>query len=493
MSEKIYKFIISILCLILMQTAIIAQEFTVDNSSENTYSGGGAWDGTNFLLSVVNVVAGQHNIELQLIAPGPALLGSRISTGKIGNGTMIAFDGTNYLMVWTDTFPFFAGGDTNGIGNIYGQFINTSGQLIGATINIVSDVNIKFGQGRGSFLFNENDSTYFVTYLKGGPHQDYLYGQCISKSGVLFGNPLKISDNYAREHAVSCDGTDYLVAWCDGSGPDEVIYGQLVGGSGELVGNNFLIDGTSNKSDNPMSMDYDGNQYFLLFHDQSADNGWNIIGRFISKAGVVSANRIIICDSTQTPAGPTIAFDGTEHLITWMETKSEIRVKARFFNKSGIPINDEFIAFDTLDGKSAVGGVGVAKETFLLGAIRMDSLAQDCDIYIRIIDPLTGIEKIESDQIPAGFTLYQNYPNPFNPSTKLRYALQSESRVSITIYNLLGQEMIQLLNKIEKPGIHELTYNAINLSSGIYYYRMVATSKDGRNTISTTKKLILLK
>ncbi len=97
------------------------------------------------------------------------------------------------------------------------------------------------------------------------------------------------------------------------------------------------------------------------------------------------------------------------------------------------------------------------------------------------------------DLIVKDFKLYQNYPNPFNPSTKISYALPSMSKVVIKIYNLLGQEITTLLNSTESAGYKEIIFNANNLASGIYFYRIVATSADGRNIFAETKKLILMK
>lgn len=488
MFKNIYKYLAIIACITFMQPAALPQEFSVAAGVENTYSGGGACDNTNYLLSIVNIVDGQYNIELQLIGPGPALIGSRILTGKTGSGTKLAFDGTNYLMVWTDPFPFFAGGDTNGIGNLYGQFINTSGQLLGSTFNIANDINIKFGQGRGTFTFN--DTTYLVTYVKGGHHQDYLYGQYISKSGALLGSPLKISSNYARDHSISYDGENCLIAWCEGSGVDEYIYGQFISGSqAQLVGSNFLIDGSTNKSDNPLAMAYnEADKYFVLFHDQASGDYWNIYGKFVSKTGEVSADRILICDETQAPMVPSIAWKSPKYLITWMETKDKMIVKGRFYDANASPVADEFIAFDTLDGKSAIGGVGgVVPDHFLMGAIRVDSLFTDADVYVKVLDVLTGIEGTKDSHTPLKFKLNQNYPNPFNPSTIIKYELPKDALVTMKLFDLLGREIKTLVSEEKPAGSYSYYLDASGLATGVYFYWISA------GNYLQTKKMILLK
>ena len=85
------------------------------------------------------------------------------------------------------------------------------------------------------------------------------------------------------------------------------------------------------------------------------------------------------------------------------------------------------------------------------------------------------------------FVLNQNYPNPFNPSTIISYSIPSEGKVTIKIYNVLGQEIKTLINRTETAGNHQIIFNAGNLSSGIYLYRIQA------GDYTQTKKMILLK
>jgi len=88
---------------------------------------------------------------------------------------------------------------------------------------------------------------------------------------------------------------------------------------------------------------------------------------------------------------------------------------------------------------------------------------------------------------PAAFALDQNYPNPFNPNTTIGYALPASSNVKLIIYNSLGQEVQILVNDFEAAGIHKVNFNALNLTSGMYFYKIEAGS------FSQVKKMILLK
>ncbi len=100
----------------------------------------------------------------------------------------------------------------------------------------------------------------------------------------------------------------------------------------------------------------------------------------------------------------------------------------------------------------------------------------------------SGIILAQDDEIPLeGFTLLQNYPNPFNPSTKIKYSIPQAANISIKVFNALGKEIETLVDEYKMAGSYETSFNVKNLSSGIYFYRIVSGS------YSQTKKMILLK
>ena len=89
--------------------------------------------------------------------------------------------------------------------------------------------------------------------------------------------------------------------------------------------------------------------------------------------------------------------------------------------------------------------------------------------------------------IVSKYELGQNYPNPFNPSTKIAFSVPKQGNVTLKVYNLLGQEVATLLNEVKSAGVHEVSFNGIDLSSGVYFYTL--TSGD----FVSTKKMMLIK
>jgi len=97
--------------------------------------------------------------------------------------------------------------------------------------------------------------------------------------------------------------------------------------------------------------------------------------------------------------------------------------------------------------------------------------------------------------LPRVFSLEQNYPNPFNPSTSIQFAVPEQAVLTLQVFNLLGQQVATLLDQTAyEPGNHVVNWNASNLSSGIYFYRLVATRPDGNGILfQQVKKLMMVK
>jgi len=102
------------------------------------------------------------------------------------------------------------------------------------------------------------------------------------------------------------------------------------------------------------------------------------------------------------------------------------------------------------------------------------------------ITSTTGVSRGSVDQ-PVQFSLSQNYPNPFNPTTVIHYAILRPGIVSLKVFNILGQEMLTLVNTYQTAGNYQVTFGARSLASGVYFYQLQS------NRAIQLRKMILLR
>ena len=89
--------------------------------------------------------------------------------------------------------------------------------------------------------------------------------------------------------------------------------------------------------------------------------------------------------------------------------------------------------------------------------------------------------------IPDKYSLSQNYPNPFNPYTNLEFGISNLGFVTLKIYDVIGREIVTLVNEIKEPGYYTTRFDGSKLSSGVYFYRLTA------GDFVAVKKLVVLK
>jgi hypothetical protein len=108
-----------------------------------------------------------------------------------------------------------------------------------------------------------------------------------------------------------------------------------------------------------------------------------------------------------------------------------------------------------------------------------------------------GVEKAGggevAQELPGRFFLHGNYPNPFNPSTQIKFDLPEAGFVSLAVYDVLGRKVVELVNEYREAGYHTATWNAVNVSSGVYFARFTVANEFGRMQYSKMSKLLLMK
>jgi hypothetical protein len=113
---------------------------------------------------------------------------------------------------------------------------------------------------------------------------------------------------------------------------------------------------------------------------------------------------------------------------------------------------------------------------------------------IRVAESWANITAVRKNfsETPAIFSLSQNYPNPFNPSTNIDIYIPNSAFVTLKVYDILGREIAMLVNENLRTGAYTYTFDASNLPSGTYFYKLNAESSDG-NSFTGTKIMTLVK
>ena len=314
-----------------------------------------AFDGINYLVGLRKDSGSGKEPRAQLVSPTGALIGSQITTGRTGDNPRVAFNGTTYLLAWAD--------HSGSQSPVIGQLINKAGAKIGSAFRI-SQSNTVFNLDAivGNPAFGGDK--YLVTWTDSrregtGPGDKDIYARFISGSGTPLGSDFKVSGAAGADSAAAFDGSNYLVTWREDVN-DTDIYGRLVDPSGVLLTSPFLIDGNAFPSDssNPAVL-FDGTKYLVVFTDEVGGQGsetWDLFGRFVTTAGVVQPTRLTIDNASEAQRFPTLAFDGSQYLVTWNDglrfsdaNATNVTIKGRFFHSTGAVASAKFTIY-TPDG-----------------------------------------------------------------------------------------------------------------------------------------------
>jgi len=122
----------------------------------------------------------------------------------------------------------------------------------------------------------------------------------------------------------------------------------------------------------------------------------------------------------------------------------------------------------------------------------IDSVANGEQVALSEIEVLGKVKEVttnikEDKAVPQVFMLEQNYPNPFNPETQIRYHLPAAGPTKLALFNLMGQEVLALVDGWQDAGAHTIQVDATHLPSGIYFYRLTS------NDLHQTRKMVVSK
>jgi hypothetical protein len=196
----------------------------------------------------------------------------------------------------------------------------------------------------------------------------------------------------------------------------------------------------------------------------------------------------VVPDENKWPSMYVTKITGSQNFRAAFEQSGELNAVPRLIKYKGYDGSIWSQSFQFSDGdvtglqKPEVGDIDGSTPISAFVGANYDGVFFDNASW-----PTVGIEDDLTSQIPTKFEVSQNYPNPFNPTTMIKFNIPEASKVSLKIYDVLGNEIATLLNEEKNKGTYEVNFNATNLSSGIYFYKLEA------GNFVETKKMILLK
>ncbi|MGB9720105.1 MAG: FlgD immunoglobulin-like domain containing protein [bacterium] len=352
----------------------------------------------------------------------------------------VAYDGTNYMIVWEDW-------RSSSNSNIYCARVNESGQLL--------DLN-----------------------------------------GII----VSTAANNQKSPAIAFDGTNYLVVWEDYRNSPTIpdIYCTRVDQSGTVLNPSEIAISTSANHQITPKVAFGGTNYLVVWADNRNGN-WDIYGARITTAGtVLDPNGIPICTNNSTQLYPSITFDGTNYIVVWADTRNGD------FDIYGAQVTTSGTVVYTFVVSSRVGNqidpaitVGLGDQintvysgfTDYINNIPVNTMRIWCNLY-----SLIGIEEdLEINKTNPKIILSQNLPNPFKNITKIKYSVvDKNAEVFLAVYDIQGRLVKILVKEVKAPGEYSISWdgkdeNGNLLPAGLYFYKLENGVHAG------IKKILLLK
>jgi len=278
-----------------------------------------AFDGTNYLVVWQNKTGNQYNIiGCRVSQSGVPIDGSGFticSASKDQKNPAVAFDGTNYLVVWQDY-------RSNSNWDIYGCRVTKTGAVLDGTNN---NGGIKISKASGdqktpAIVFG--DTSYFVAWDDQRPGFHEIFGSRVSVAGNTLdtlGVRVSFNNTSSNNPSIAFDGTNYLVAWSTMS-PD--VYCARVSQTAVVLDPAGIGVATASSSQEYPAVAFDGTNYMVVWKDNRANGVYDVYGSRVSTSGsVIDPSGIIISNAANDQTNIDIAYDGTNYFVVWQDDR----------------------------------------------------------------------------------------------------------------------------------------------------------------------------
>ena len=373
------------------------------------------------------------------------------------------------------------------------------------SIDVPDDNNIIFSVKHFNEITNVNRNTGKIIWRLGGKNNQFaITGDPISfkfphDARYLVNNKVSFFDNgdftrnSTRAIIYNLDSTSRTTSLFKEFKHSPNIWSKVMGNVQTTENGNTIIGWGNTGGATNFITEYD--QKGNLTNDITLTSS-NFI--FSYRAFKFSWQQKLLTSATDSVIFPkiTIGTDKTKTLIIFNNSSQQLDITETLNSNTAFNITDTFPLTITANSNlnltlkfSSSTSNEITDTLYIITKTDEQMIA----LPIIVIGNSDIVTSVENGTFPKDFILNQNYPNPFNPSTKISYFLPQKSRVILKIYNVLGEEIITLLNKIQNNGNHEATWKSKNNASGIYFYTIEVKSLDGNSYIKETKKMLLLK
>jgi len=394
---------------------------------------------------------------------------------------------SNVYIVWVDS--------RDGNANIYYKSSTNDG------VNWGSDIRLSTG-----IMESQNPSItvsgliIHVTWEDNRDGNWEIYYKRSSDGGISWGSDIRLTNNnaYSESPAIAGSGQVVYITWSDNRNNSYGIYYKRSTDGGVSWGADTRLTNQSSGSYHP-TIALSGNDVHIVWYDYRSGNPELFYKHSTNGSNSWSAD-IQITSSPAYANESNVSVSGQNVHVVWIDLRSNGAML--FYKRStngGISWNAET---QLTDGASLAVFSSMAVSDSAIHVVWADVRGGSWDIYYKE-NPTGYTNGNIGPEIPTNFSLSQNYPNPFNPITKFKIEIAKSSYTKVNVYDVLGREVATLVNQQLQQGTYEISWNASNYPSGVYFYQLTVNTASGISIISEsnlnsvqltlTKKMILIK
>jgi hypothetical protein len=299
-------------CLVVAALAVVVPAaasgapFPIADDAADEESQSIAFDGTNFLVAVQG-----GGVRAEIVNPSGTVIAS-VNVPRSGDPARVAFDGTNYLLVWRE--PTNPGGQL-----IYGQLVSKLAVAVGTPFLVSQSTTTAELEG---VAFDGTRYLVVWTNNRVADSAHDIFGRFVSTAGAPEDSDLEIDDGAGRDARVAFGEGRYLVIWTEDTARTET-RGRFIVPNGAFASGGFTVNGSLTSSANPGALGFDGTNFLAVWTDEVGLGNWDFFGQRVSPAGALVGTPIPITTAPGQQLLPYVAFDGVNYLVTWTDLAND--------------------------------------------------------------------------------------------------------------------------------------------------------------------------